>query len=44
MARRGDNISDRHRQQRGKNYAVLVMLVGFCVIFYLVYIARGGLL
>lgn len=42
MARR--EYSERHRQQRGKNYALLALLVGFCVVFYLVFIARAGLL
>jgi hypothetical protein len=42
MAKR--EYSERHRQQRGKNYALLAALVGFCVIFYLVFIVRAGLL
>ncbi len=41
MARR--DPSERHRQQRGKNFALLGVLVGFCVIFYLVFIVRAGL-
>jgi hypothetical protein len=42
MARR--EYSERHRQQRRKNYALLAVLVGFCVIFYLVFVTRAGLL
>ena len=42
MARK--ELSERQRQLRRKNYAVLALLVGFCVLFYLVYIARSGLL
>ncbi len=42
MARR--EISQRHRQQRAKNYTVLIVLLSLCVIFYLVFIARAGLL
>ena len=36
--------SERHRQQRGKNYAVLFALLAFCVIFYFVFIIRAGLM
>jgi hypothetical protein len=42
MARR--EYSERHREQRGKNQAVLLALLAFCVIFYLVFITRAGLL
>lgn len=42
MARR--EYSERHRQKRAKNYALLAVLVGFCVVFYLVFITRAGLL
>ena len=42
MARSG--LSERHREQRVKNNAVLIALISFCVIFYLVFIARAGLL
>jgi hypothetical protein len=38
------DLSERHRRQRGKNYALLAVLIGFCVVFYLVFIARAGLL
>ena len=36
--------SERHREQRGKNYAMLAVIVSLIVIFYLVFIARAGLL
>ncbi len=42
MARR--ELSQRHREQRGKNRAVLFALLAFCVVFYLVFITRAGLL
>ena len=42
MARQ--DLSERHRQQRRKNYALLAVLVGFCVVFYLVFLVRAGLL
>lgn len=42
MAKR--EYSEMHRRQRGKNYALLAVLVAFCVIFYLVFITRAGLL
>jgi uncharacterized membrane protein len=37
-------LSERHREQRGKNYAMLAVIVGLIAIFYLVFIARAGLL
>ncbi len=37
-------LSRRHRKQRAKNYTVLIVLLSLCVIFYLVFIARAGLL
>ena len=40
MARR--EYSERHRQRRGKNYAVLLLLVGLVVLFYVVFLARAG--
>ena len=42
MARQ--ELSERHRTQRVKNYSVLIGLISFCVIFYLVFITRAGLL
>mgnify|MGYP003642464374 CR=1 FL=1 len=42
MARR--EYSERHRTQRVKNNAVLIGLLALCVIFYLVFITRAGLL
>lgn len=42
MARR--ELSERHRAQRVKNYVVLGILLSFCVVFYLVFITRAGLL
>ncbi|MEK9708220.1 MAG: hypothetical protein VW713_03940 [Alphaproteobacteria bacterium] len=36
--------SERHREQRGKNYAMLAVIGSLIVIFYLVFIARAGLL
>ena len=42
MAKR--ELSERHREQRGKNYAMLAVIAGLIVIFYLVFIARAGLL
>jgi len=42
MARR--ELSERHRTQRVKNNAVLIGLISFCVIIYLVFITRAGLL
>lgn len=37
-------FSERHREQRGKNYAMLAVISGLILIFYLVFIARAGLL
>jgi len=34
--------SPRHRRQRGKNLAVLALLVGMVVLFYLLSIVRMG--
>lgn len=34
--------SDMHRRQRGKNLALLAVLVSLCVLFYLVAIVRMG--
>jgi hypothetical protein len=42
MARR--ELSERHREQRTKNFLVLGGLIAFCVILYLVFITRAGLL
>lgn len=42
MARR--EYSERHRTQRVKNNAVLIGLLAFCVIFYVVFVTRAGLL
>jgi hypothetical protein len=42
MAKR--EYSERHREQRGKNYAMLGVILGLIVTFYLVFIARAGLL
>jgi uncharacterized membrane protein len=42
MAKR--EISDRHREQRGKNYAMAAVILGLIAIFYLVFVARAGLL
>lgn len=42
MAKR--EYSERHREQRGKNYAMLAVISGLIVIFYLVFLARAGLL
>lgn len=42
MAKR--EYSKRHREQRVKNYAMLAVIGGLIVIFYLVFIARAGLL
>ena len=36
--------SQRHREQRVKNFTVLIVLLSLGVIFYLVFIARAGLL
>jgi len=38
------DLSERHRTQRVKNITVLIVLVSFCIIFYLVFITRAGLL
>lgn len=37
-------LSDRHREQRGKNYAMAAVIIGLIAVFYLVFIARAGLL
>lgn len=42
MAKR--ELSERHREQRGKNYALAGIILGLIVIFYLVFVARAGLL
>jgi len=42
MAKR--ELSDRHREQRGKNYAMAAAILGLIGVFYLVFIARAGLL
>jgi len=42
MAKR--EFSERHREQRGKNHAMAAVIVGLIAIFYLVFIARAGLL
>ena len=42
MAKR--QLSDRHREQCGKNYAMAAVIIGLIAIFYLVFIARAGLL
>ncbi|MEH6754537.1 MAG: hypothetical protein V7788_10255 [Alphaproteobacteria bacterium] len=42
MAKR--ELSDRHREQRGKNYAMAAVILGLIGVFYLVFIARAGLL
>ena len=34
--------SEMHRRQRGKNLAVLAVLVAMCVLFYVITIVRGG--
>lgn len=34
--------SERHRQQRFKNYAVMGVIVALVVIFYVVFIVRSG--
>lgn len=34
--------SERHRQQRVKNYAVAGIIVALVVIFYVVFIVRAG--
>lgn len=41
MARR--QYSERHREQRKKNLAVLFALLAFCIIFYFVFVTRAGL-
>ncbi len=35
-------LSDQHRRQRGKNIALLAVLGGLVVLFYLVTIVRMG--
>ena len=40
MARR--EYSERHRQRRGKNYALLFLLLGLVVVFYVVFLVRAG--
>ena len=40
MARR--EYSERHRQRRGKNYAVLFLLLGLAAVFYVVFLVRAG--
>ena len=34
--------SETHRRQRGKNFAFLAVLVGLCVLFYLITIVKMG--
>lgn len=34
--------SEMHRRQRGKNLALLAVLLGLCVLFYVITIVRGG--
>ena len=36
------HVSDVHRQKRGKNIAVALTILGFCVIVYLVSIIKIG--
>jgi len=40
MSRR--EFSERHRQQRTKNYAVLAAILAVCAVFYFVFIVRAG--
>jgi hypothetical protein len=35
-------VDDRHRQQRAKNWALLVVLVGLVALFYVITIVRIG--
>jgi len=37
-------LSERHREQRGKNYAMAAVILGLIGVFYLVFVARAGLL
>ena len=41
VARRAPN-TERHRKQRVKNFALLIALLGFCVLVYLVTLVRLG--
>ncbi len=34
--------SARHKQQRSKNRALMLLLLGLVVLFYLVFMARAG--
>jgi len=34
--------SERHRQQRGKNRALMLVLVGLCILFFVITIVRMG--
>ena len=40
MARR--EYSERHRQRRSKNLALLFLLLGVVVVFYVVFLVRAG--
>ena len=35
-------LSERHRQQRGKNRAMLIVLAGLCILFFVITIVRMG--
>lgn len=35
-------LSDRHRERRGRNFALAAVLVAFVVIFFFVSIAKMG--
>lgn len=38
----GRDYSERHRQRRGKNYAVAFLLLSLVVVLYVVFLARAG--
>jgi hypothetical protein len=38
----GAQVSDRHRRQRGRNWALLGVLAALVVLFYLLTIVRFG--
>jgi hypothetical protein len=38
----GRQLSERHRRQRGKNLALLAVLAGMAVLFYLITLVRMG--
>lgn len=36
------HLSERHRQQRAKNWIVLGAIIGLCILFFVITIVRFG--